>query len=260
MPSTTKIYKKRSNAGERHLCRRSSTARIAKDVESQEDRLSGNRIWRWPVWRNENSLDNTCSKAEFWRRYSADTTVWRRSAIVRGVRSSLLAFGLAAHRLETRLHLRVERGEFGVRGAWLGAQNDIARFRQYRFVLARKHAKATFDGIARHGVADSLGNGQADTSAMLRRGIGHGIVAHQIMHDDVFSRYPTTAFEHRDEIAMAFQPFHHCAPLRSGSEGLAALGAATVDQSAARTGAHALTETVLHVTTAVVRLECPLHN
>jgi hypothetical protein len=47
---------------------------------------------------------------------------------------------------------------------------------------------------------------------------------------------------------------------KSGSEGLAALGAATVDQSAACAGAHALTETVLHVATAVVRLECPLHN
>ena len=46
----------------------------------------------------------------------------------------------------------------------------------------------------------------------------------------------------------------------SGGEFLAALGAATVDQSAACAGAHALTETVLHVTTTVVRLECPLHN
>ena len=80
------------------------------------------------------------------------------------------------------------------------------------------------------------------------------------MHDDVFSRYPTTAFEHRNKIAMAFQPFHRSMPLKSGSEGLAALGAATVDQSAACAGAHALTETVLHVTTTVVRLECPLHN
>ena len=44
------------------------------------------------------------------------------------------------------------------------------------------------------------------------------------------------------------------------SETLAALGAATVDQSAACAGAHTLTETVLHVTTAVVWLECPLHN
>ena len=80
------------------------------------------------------------------------------------------------------------------------------------------------------------------------------------MHDDVFSRYPTTAFEHRNKIAMAFQPFHRSMPLKSGSEGLAALGAATVDQSTACAGAHALTETVLHVATAVVRLECPLHN
>lgn len=97
---------------------------------------------------------------------------------------------------------------------------------------------------------------------MHRRGIArHGIAAHRIMHDDVLTRYPTTAFEHRNEIAMAFQPFHRSMPLKkSGSEGLAALGAATVDQSATRAGAHTLTETVLHVTTAVVRLECPLHN
>jgi hypothetical protein len=82
------------------------------------------------------------------------------------------------------------------------------------------------------------------------------------MHDDVFSRYPTTAFEHRNKIAMAFQPFHRSMALigKSGGEGLAALGAATVDHRAACAGAHALTETVLHVATAVVRLECPLHN
>lgn len=68
---------------------------------------------------------------------------------------------------------------------------------------------------------DSLGNGQTDTSAPHRRRIvDNGIVVHQIMHDDVFSRYPTTAFEHRDEIAMAFQPFHRSMPLNQAARDL----------------------------------------
>lgn len=46
----------------------------------------------------------------------------------------------------------------------------------------------------------------------------------------------------------------------SGAEALAALRTTTVDHSAARTGAHTLTEAVLHVATAVVRLESPLHS
>lgn len=46
----------------------------------------------------------------------------------------------------------------------------------------------------------------------------------------------------------------------SGGKNLAALGATTVDQCAAGTSAHAGTESVLHVTTTVVRLECPLHS
>jgi len=81
--------------------------------------------------------------------------------------------------------------------------------------------KTTLDGITRHSVADSLGNGQTDTSAPHRRRIvDNGIVVHQIMHDDVFSRYPTTAFEHRDEIAMAFQPFHRSMPLNQAARDL----------------------------------------
>ena len=69
---------------------------------------------------------------------------------------------------------------------------------------------------------------------------------------------PTAAFEYGDKFAMVFQPLHFAC--ESGGEGLAALGATTVDDGAAGTGAHTQTETVLHVTTAVVRLECPLHN
>ncbi len=62
---------------------------------------------------------------------------------------------------------------------WLGTQHDIAGFRQDRFVLSCKHAETTFDGITRYCVADSLGNGQTDTSAPLRRGIvNNGIVVH----------------------------------------------------------------------------------
>ena len=65
-------------------------------------------------------------------------------------------------------------------------------------------------------VANSFGNGQADTAALHRRCIArYDIVVHQIMHDDVFSRYPTTAFEHRNKIAMAFQPFHRSMPLKN---------------------------------------------
>lgn len=79
-------------------------------------------------------------------------------------------------------------------------------------MLSREHTETTFDGITRYCVTDSLGNGQTDTSATPRRGIGYeDIVMHCIMYDDVFTRYPTTAFEHRDEIAMAFQPFHRYA-------------------------------------------------
>ena len=48
--------------------------------------------------------------------------------------------------------------------------------------------------------------------------------------------------------------------LLSGGEDLAALVAAAGKHVAAVAGLHALTETVLHVTTTVVRLECPLHN
>lgn len=168
---------------------------------------------------------------------------------------------LAGHRFEACLHLGVQRLEIGMRGTWFGTHHDIAGCRQQRFILACKYTETTFDGIADHRVTYSLGNGQTDTPAIRRRDITrNNIVVHQIMHDDVFSRYPTTAFEHRDEIAMAFQPFHSPMPLQSGSEGLAALSAATVDQSAACASAHAVTETVLHVTTTVVRLECPLHN
>ena len=54
------------------------------------------------------------------------------------------------------------------------------------------------------------------TAALHRRCIArYDIVVHQIMHDDVFSRYPTTAFEHRNKIAMAFQPFHRSMPLKN---------------------------------------------
>ena len=49
-------------------------------------------------------------------------------------------------------------------------------------------------------------------------------------------------------------------PATLGAQNLTALGAATIDQSATCAGAHAMAETVLHVTTTVVRLECPLHN
>ena len=85
-----------------------------------------------------------------------------------------------------------------------------------RFVLSCKHTETPFHGVARDRVANSFGNGQADTAALHRRCIArYDIVVHQIMHDDVFSRYPTTAFEHRDEIAMAFQPFHRSMPLEN---------------------------------------------
>mgnify|MGYP007081696172 CR=1 FL=1 len=47
---------------------------------------------------------------------------------------------------------------------------------------------------------------------------------------------------------------------QSGRQVLAALGATTVDHSAAGTSAHTQTEAVLHVTTTVVGLEGPLHS
>ena len=81
------------------------------------------------------------------------------------------------------------------------------------FVQAHGNA---FSRVARDRVANSFGNGQADTAALHRRCIArYDIVVHQIMHDDVFSRYPTTAFEHRNKIAMAFQPFHRSMPLKN---------------------------------------------
>ena len=85
------------------------------------------------------------------------------------------------------------------------------------FVQAHGNAvKTPFHGVARDRVANSFGNGQADTAALHRRCIArYDIVVHQIMHDDVFSRYPTTAFEHRNKIAMAFQPFHRSMPLKN---------------------------------------------
>lgn len=46
----------------------------------------------------------------------------------------------------------------------------------------------------------------------------------------------------------------------SGAENLTALRAATVDDGTTGTGAHARAEAVLHVTTTIVRLECPLHG
>lgn len=47
--------------------------------------------------------------------------------------------------------------------------------------------------------------------------------------------------------------------VESGRKGLAALGTTTVDNGAAGTGAHTQTEAVLHVATAIIGLECPLH-
>lgn len=66
-------------------------------------------------------------------------------------------------------------------------------------------------------------------------------------------------FQHGDEVTVTFQPLHS-GVAGSGRQGLAALGATTVDDGAAGTGAHACAEPVLHVTAAVIRLECPLHN
>ena len=66
------------------------------------------------------------------------------------------------------------------------------------------------------------------------------------------------AFEYGDKFAMVFQPLHFAC--ESGGEGLAALGATAVDQRAACAGAHANAEAALHVTAAVIRLECPLHT
>ena len=62
------------------------------------------------------------------------------------------------------------------------------------------------------------------------------------------------------EIRPGFKGFHARGTEILDGKALAALGATTVDDGAAGTGAHTQTETVLHVTTAVVRLECPLHN
>ena len=97
----------------------------------------------------------------------------------------------------------------------------------------RKSARAAL-GLARNTISQDSGNSdsyfRASTrkrlftalrvtalpTALDRRCIArYDIVVHQIMHDDVFSRYPTTAFEHRNKIAMAFQPFHRSMPLKN---------------------------------------------
>lgn len=82
------------------------------------------------------------------------------------------------------------------------------------------------------------------------------------MDDQIMTADSPTPSEHRGEIAVAFQPFHRLREVESdsGREGLATLGPTTVDQGAARAGAHAGAESVLHVATAVVGLECPLHD
>ena len=66
-------------------------------------------------------------------------------------------------------------------------------------------------------------------------------------------------FQHCDKVTVTFQPLHS-GVAGSGRQGLTALGAATVDDGATGTSTHAHAESVLHVTTAVIRLECPLHN
>ena len=97
----------------------------------------------------------------------------------------------------------------------------------------RKSACAAL-GLARNTISQDSGNSdsyfRASTrkrlftalrvTALRRRIVDNGSVVHQIMHDDVFSRYPTTAFEHRDEIAMAFQPFHRSMPLNQAARDL----------------------------------------
>ena len=66
-------------------------------------------------------------------------------------------------------------------------------------------------------------------------------------------------FQHCDKVTVTFQPLHS-GVAGSGRQGLTALGATTVDDGAAGTGAHAHAETMLHRATAVVGLECPLHS
>lgn len=82
------------------------------------------------------------------------------------------------------------------------------------------------------------------------------------MDDQIMTADSPTPSEHRGEVAVAFQPFHLLREVKSDScrEGLATLGPTTVDQRTAGTGPHAGTESVLHVTTTVVGLECPLHD
>lgn len=132
-----------------------------------------------------------------------------------------------------------------------------------KFVLVApcEHAEAAFDRIARDRIAHRLRNGEPDASRCAVRLDFPDTIRYEVVHDEVVIGHPSAAAQYGYEIAVAPEPFQvRLVWWDSGGESLAALGAATVDECAAGTRAHAGAEAVLHVTTTVVRLECPLHS
>lgn len=103
-------------------------------------------------------------------------------------------------------------------------------------------------------------------SAVLR-----GPPCKRIMSNDVRTGHTVAQTQNTDELIVLFQSLHASSKLvkmylcnafrraGSGAQNLAALGATTIDQRAAGASAHALTETVLHMTTTIIRLERSLH-
>lgn len=146
-----------------------------------------------------------------------------------------------------------------------GPHDDVAPRGQRRLMRTREHAETPLDGVARHGMphvfrhreSQALGTGIRNPAI---DDVGNSGFTYAKMHNKVTTGDLGALLYNMDEIAVTFQSLHKSAGPLLRRQNLAALGAATVDGRAAGTGAHAHAETVLHVTTAIVGLECPLHS
>jgi|GEM_PF-5899627 hypothetical protein len=161
---------------------------------------------------------------------------------------------------EQGLHLLVKGLEGRMGRRRLRPHDDVAAGRKKILMRPGKNSETALDEIARHRVSDAFGYSKAQPDGA-GRGIPRlGIRPPAKMHNEVTACDLGAPLQHVDEIAVTLQSLHLSLKVALRGQGLAALGATTIDGRTTGTGTHAHAEAVLHVTTTIIRLECPLHS
>lgn len=117
-----------------------------------------------------------------------------------------MSLRLICHGSKALCDLLIQRSERGSCRAWLGAQYDIALFRELVLVHPGQDSEPTLHRITGNRFADGFRDGQ--TQATMIRLVVMLLIGHQIVHDDISATDFAPALQHGHKITMAFQPLH----------------------------------------------------